>query len=286
MQISKISVTVCATALCCAVTGGQAFADTPAQAAAIAALRQKAQAEDAASANAPATAPAATSVPATPAQAAAINAVRQQAQAADNAQPAPTPIVVDAAGVVSPRDPVADAALAQAVAEAQDAARQRADALQMAIQRQTEMALQVRAEMQKKADLTDAQSKADADALYVKQQQAAVLGQTSTDNATKKAADDLAAAQAQAAAQAKAVADAAAQKSADQAAAQVKAAEAAANAAYYPGKELGFKPIQTPASPISTEKQAQLDALLVKYQADQVTPEEYHQQRAAILAQP
>jgi hypothetical protein len=41
-----------------------------------------------------------------------------------------------------------------------------------------------------------------------------------------------------------------------------------------------------PASPVSASKAGQLKALLEKYKADQITPEEYHQQRAAILAQP
>ena len=38
--------------------------------------------------------------------------------------------------------------------------------------------------------------------------------------------------------------------------------------------------------PISATKQEQLQALLVKYKADQITPDEYQTQRAAILAQP
>ena len=54
----------------------------------------------------------------------------------------------------------------------------------------------------------------------------------------------------------------------------------------YAGKKLGFKPIEAPPLPISAAKQSQLQALLVKYKADQVTPEEYQAQRAAILAQP
>lgn len=48
----------------------------------------------------------------------------------------------------------------------------------------------------------------------------------------------------------------------------------------------GFTPIVAPPLPISAAKQQQLDALLVKYQADQISPEEYHTQRAAILAEP
>jgi hypothetical protein len=54
----------------------------------------------------------------------------------------------------------------------------------------------------------------------------------------------------------------------------------------YPGKELGLKPIEAPALPISADKEEQLQALLAKYMADQVSPGEYHMQRAAILAEP
>jgi hypothetical protein len=56
--------------------------------------------------------------------------------------------------------------------------------------------------------------------------------------------------------------------------------------ANYPGKELGFAPILAPPLPISAAKEQQLDALLAQYQADQISPEQYHTQRAAILAQP
>ena len=56
--------------------------------------------------------------------------------------------------------------------------------------------------------------------------------------------------------------------------------------AIYTGKELGLKPIESPLLPISAAQQAQLQALLAKYKANQITPEEYHNQRAEILAQP
>ena len=56
--------------------------------------------------------------------------------------------------------------------------------------------------------------------------------------------------------------------------------------AIYTGKELGLKPIESPLLPISAAQQAQLQALLEKYKANQITPEEYHNQRAEILAQP
>ena len=38
--------------------------------------------------------------------------------------------------------------------------------------------------------------------------------------------------------------------------------------------------------PISPSKQEKLQALLKKYQADELTPEQYQQQRAKILAEP
>jgi hypothetical protein len=56
--------------------------------------------------------------------------------------------------------------------------------------------------------------------------------------------------------------------------------------AIYTGKELGLKPIESPLLPVSAAQQAQLQALLIKYKANQISPEEYHNQRAEILAQP
>ena len=53
-----------------------------------------------------------------------------------------------------------------------------------------------------------------------------------------------------------------------------------------PGTDLGMKPIAAPPLPINASKQDRLAALLQKYQADQITPDEYHSQRAAILAEP
>lgn len=54
----------------------------------------------------------------------------------------------------------------------------------------------------------------------------------------------------------------------------------------YVGQDIGLKPIVAPGLPINTSKQARLQALLERYKADQITPEEYHKQRAAILAEP
>jgi hypothetical protein len=47
-----------------------------------------------------------------------------------------------------------------------------------------------------------------------------------------------------------------------------------------------LKPIDVPPPPVSAKKEAELQALLAKYMADQVTPEEYQKARAAILAEP
>lgn len=47
-----------------------------------------------------------------------------------------------------------------------------------------------------------------------------------------------------------------------------------------------FPQIEGPAPAVAADKQQRLDELLRKYRADQVTPEEYHQQRAKILAEP
>jgi hypothetical protein len=47
-----------------------------------------------------------------------------------------------------------------------------------------------------------------------------------------------------------------------------------------------FPPLQGPAPAVSAGKQERLAELLRKYRADQVTPEEYHVQRAKILAEP
>ena len=46
------------------------------------------------------------------------------------------------------------------------------------------------------------------------------------------------------------------------------------------------QPITPPPSPISATKEGRLAELLQKYKADAVSPEQYHTQRAAILAEP
>ena len=48
---------------------------------------------------------------------------------------------------------------------------------------------------------------------------------------------------------------------------------------------MAFKPIEPPPSAFSASKAGRLAELLRQYRADQITPEHYHKQRAAILAE-
>jgi hypothetical protein len=48
----------------------------------------------------------------------------------------------------------------------------------------------------------------------------------------------------------------------------------------------GFQPMGAPALPISADKQQRLTTLLHQYQADQITPSQYHEARAKIMAEP
>ncbi len=54
----------------------------------------------------------------------------------------------------------------------------------------------------------------------------------------------------------------------------------------YPGKSLGLPPFVAPPPPVSAQQDAELQALLAKYMANQVSPDEYQKERAAILAKP
>lgn len=56
-------------------------------------------------------------------------------------------------------------------------------------------------------------------------------------------------------------------------------------AANWPGKDLGFKPIEAPPPPVTPEQEAQLHALLQQYEANQITPEQYQAGRAKILGE-
>ncbi|HEU6447714.1 MAG TPA: hypothetical protein VFV23_04680 [Verrucomicrobiae bacterium] len=48
----------------------------------------------------------------------------------------------------------------------------------------------------------------------------------------------------------------------------------------------GYTPIVAPPPPVNSAQQAQLDALLEQYKADQITPEQYQTERQKILSQP
>lgn len=116
--------------------------------------------------------------------------------------------------------------------------------------------------------------------------------------ASQKSADKKLAAEQAAQTKAKAKVDAqtavakkaAAKKQAEKAA--TKASQMAAKSVEAPapvvisGKNPGLNPIPAPTLPIPATKQEKLQSLLEKYKADQISPEEYHQQRASILAEP
>jgi hypothetical protein len=59
-----------------------------------------------------------------------------------------------------------------------------------------------------------------------------------------------------------------------------------APAANPPAQVVGERTIVAPAAPVSMTKEEQLARLLMLYKSNQLTPLEYHDQRAAILAQP
>ncbi len=49
-------------------------------------------------------------------------------------------------------------------------------------------------------------------------------------------------------------------------------------------KQLGLQPLQAPPAPVSAQQQEALQSLLQRYEADQITPDEYQAERAKILA--
>jgi hypothetical protein len=72
------------------------------------------------------------------------------------------------------------------------------------------------------------------------------------------------------------------------AATQAATSKASTNApAMKPAKQpAALQPISGPASPLSADKQKRLADILAQYRADKITPQEYHAQRAKILAEP
>ena len=286
MQIAKLSLTFCAAALSAVLV--HASDDTPGQTAAIAAMHQKMQQADGTVTNtaAPESAPAAITPDTndTPGQAAARAAVVKRMHEADGTPQPGQPITINAAGVVPPNAATMTpaetkmledaAAQANATKEAQTQAEAQAEAQKLA----EEDAARTNA-----AAVKAAKKEAAAQAKAAKEAQKAA--------AKAKAQADKAAALAKAQADKTAADQAAAQKVADKAKAdqdaQAAAAKAKAAAAVnYPGKELGFQAPPAAAPTISPEKQARLAELLEQYRANVISPEEYHKQRAAILAAP
>jgi hypothetical protein len=53
-----------------------------------------------------------------------------------------------------------------------------------------------------------------------------------------------------------------------------------------PTPEPSLPQMSGPPSSLSAAKQQKLDALLQQYRADQLTPEQYHEQRAKVLSEP
>ncbi len=68
--------------------------------------------------------------------------------------------------------------------------------------------------------------------------------------------------------------------------APASAAPMIAPAIVEPKPPMVVKPVETPALPISATKEERLQALLNKYKADQITPAEYHTERAKIIGEP
>ena len=186
----------------------------------------------------------------TEAQAKAREALRKKS---NDIQPTtPQPVVAQPATAAAPvaitMAPVAPAVDPQSVEKARQAVRQELDKLNSGSPDSPEVAKAREATRQKLAAGTQP---ATADAA------------AGTDSAAK-------AARAQAEAQSKA----------EQAAQAERRAKRDANLS-----PNAFQPIESPALPISTAKQQRLADLLQKYRADQLTPEQYHLERAKILAE-
>ena len=246
MQIPKISLLVCALALGAAMT--TPAADTPAQAAARAAMEAKLKELNA---QCPAT-----NTVETP------TAVKKGKSAPAKNDAVMKLVSSETKPVTSQQKTQADKAAAEAKAK-QDAAQA---AAQLKAKKEAQAAADAKADADKKAQKAAAKAKAKQDAAQLK---------------AKK--------EAQAAADAKAAAEKKTKAEAEKKLAELKQAEA--NAAKpvkvdAPGAELGLHQIAAPPLPIPASKASRLQTLLGKYKTNQITPEEYHNQRAVILAEP
>ena len=181
---------------------------------------------------------------------------------------------------------------AQAAADAKAAADKKAKQ-EAAAAKAKQDAAQAAAQLKAKKE---AQAAADAKAAADKKAKQEAAAAKAKQDAAQAAAQLKAKKEAQAAAAAKAKQDAlqaAAEKKAkaeaDKKLAELKQAETEAakpGKMDSPGAELGLHQIAAPALPIAASKESRLQTLLGKYKTNQLTPEEYHKQRAAILAEP
>ena len=280
MQIPKFSVLVCALALGAAMTAPAA--DTPAQAAARVALEAKLK-----ELNAQCPAPNPVEAPPAAKNKTCAPAAKQVSKASltpkmqSELPPAKHDVVMKP--VSSETSPVtcqqkvpADKAVVNAQTAADKKAKQEA-AEAKAKQDAAQAAADAKAAADKKA-------KQEAAAAKAKQDAAQAAAQLKAKKEAQAAADAKAKQDAlQAAAEKKAKAEA------DKKLAELKQAETEAakpGKMDSPGAELGLHQIAAPALPIAASKESRLQTLLGKYKTNQLTPEEYHKQRAAILAEP
>ena len=258
MRISKMLSAVCAVVICAGVTAGRAQ-DTPAQAAALAALKQK-MSELAAQAGQPAkqSPPPIVVTPsgATVQQPSPPPAARQPALApVAVAAPAPAPVPAsDNSDSFAPVPPPSNPQI-QAGAQAVLQEKINGSNAEPTPPQTKSPAATVGAPKETKAD---AQKVAAAEQEQKRAAQAAVEAKANKE-AKKKPSDKSTAKEAQ---------------------------PAKPVATVYPGKALGFNPIEAPPPPVSAEQEAALRALLARYMANEVTPDQYQAERKKILAGP
>jgi hypothetical protein len=230
------------------------------------------------------TAPAPVPAPVHPAPTPAIPAQTQVAP--PPAHPLPPPAVNNN---MTPSDAKAAKARAQEQerqrAAAEKAAKAKADAEARAAAKE-----KARMDAEHAAAEKAAQANAEAAARERAKEQARLQSEQA---AAAKAAKAKADAEARAAAKQKARADAeraAAEKAAaKEAAKHAKATKSQPAQPIFqerPEHQTAVTPIHTAPAPVAGSKEQRLQALLQQYQADKISPEEYHSQRAKILAEP
>jgi len=277
MRISKTLVAFCAIALCAALVGNAA-PDNEAQAKAREALRKKLAEEGQTVPETPAIAPAAPSAPASPISSEPgqedklREALRQKIQELNQQEPAgvttapaavtpapavtPSPVAAPAPIVVTlpPAAPVAPSPAFGPVVPSGDVEHLR-QAMRRKIQELNEPSV---------AETTQTPAAA-AQTSKTSDEQAELMRQRVRETIAEEQAREQAARSA--------------------AAAQPTVTEPPTEASPQPGAT-GFKPIVAPPSALSGSKEARLAELTRRYKADQITPEEYHTERAKLIAEP